>query len=67
MLYEMCALRPPFDATSLAALSLKILKGTYNPMPAMYSQNLKTLVQQLLNVNATRRPTVNQILQMPLI
>jgi NIMA (never in mitosis gene a)-related kinase len=27
ILYELCALKPPFEANSLAALALRILKG----------------------------------------
>ena len=33
MLYEMCGLKPPFDATSLHLLSMKIIRGVYNPLP----------------------------------
>lgn len=29
MLYEMCALKPPFDAPSLHLLSMKIIRGVY--------------------------------------
>ena len=34
MLYEMCGLKPPFDATSLHLLSMKIIRGVYNPLPS---------------------------------
>ena len=67
MLYEMMALRPPFDAPSLHLLSMKIVRGAYSPLPSTFSAGLKNLVQQCLNVNATRRPTVNAILKMPII
>lgn len=33
MLYEMTALKPPFDAPSLHLLSMKIIRGVYNPVP----------------------------------
>lgn len=45
MLYEMCALKPPFDAPSLHLLSMKIIRGVYNPVPPHYSTGLKALVQ----------------------
>ena len=38
VLYEMCALRPPFDAPSLHALALKIVRGQYQPLPKTYSK-----------------------------
>ena len=44
ILYEMCALKPPFDGNSLVALSMKIVKGAYNPMPSSFSQGIKSLV-----------------------
>jgi NIMA (never in mitosis gene a)-related kinase len=37
MLYEMAALKPPFDAPSLQMLSMKIIRGVYNPVPPNYS------------------------------
>mmetsp|Transcript_860 Transcript_860/g.2064 ORF Transcript_860/g.2064 Transcript_860/m.2064 type:complete len:546 (-) Transcript_860:14-1651(-) len=67
ILYEMCALHPPFDASSLHYLAVKIVRGVYSPLATHYSSELKTLVAQLLSVNAEFRPTVNQILQMPII
>ena len=38
ILYEMCALKPPFDGNSLTSLALKITKGEYNPIPSIYSK-----------------------------
>ena len=34
ILYEMCTLRPPFDANSLPNLALKISKGKYRKLPS---------------------------------
>lgn len=33
ILYEMCALKPPFDGTSLPSLAMRIVKGRYDPIP----------------------------------
>ena len=33
MLYEMCALKPPFDAKSLPMLSMAIIRGKYAEIP----------------------------------
>lgn len=62
ILYELCALKPPFDATSLSALGMKIIKGAYNPIPAQYSKELKLLVTQLLSTDPLKRPNINKIL-----
>lgn len=67
MLYEMMALKPPFDAPSLHMLSMKIIRGAFSPLPTTYSTGLRNLVQQCLTVNSSRRPKVSAILQMPII
>jgi NIMA (never in mitosis gene a)-related kinase len=48
ILYELCALQPPFNADSLHFLALNIVKGQYKPIPTMYSKELKNLLAQLL-------------------
>ena len=48
VLYELCALKPPFNADSLHFLALKIVRGSYNPLPQHYSKDLKNLVGSLL-------------------
>lgn len=67
LLYEMCCLRPPFDAGSLHELASKILKGKYSPIPSFYSDNMSLLIATLLKVNPKDRPNINQILKFPLI
>lgn len=58
ILYELCALKPPFNADSLHFLALKIVKGSYSPVPSMYSRDLKNLIGSLLQVNPLKRPTI---------
>ncbi len=65
MLYEMCALKPPFDANSLSGLALKIVHGTYPQIPAHYSRELKTLVAQLLSSDPIKRPNIHKVLRKP--
>jgi len=67
LLYEMCWLRPPFDAGSLHELASKILKGKYPAIPSFYSENMSLLIATLLKVNPKDRPTINQILKFPLL
>ena len=49
ILYELCALKPPFDAESLPKLAMRIVRGTYNPLPTQYSRDLKNLVSMMLS------------------
>jgi NIMA (never in mitosis gene a)-related kinase len=67
VLYELCALKPPFDAPSLHLLSMKIVRGVFSPLPSNFSAGMKTLVQNCLNIVPGLRPSVNQILKLPLI
>ena len=62
ILYELCALKPPFDATSISALGMKIVRGAYSPIPAQFTGEMKTLVGQLLSVDPLKRPSINKIL-----
>jgi len=67
ILYELCALKPPFDANSISGLGIKIVKGMYNPIPGVFSKELKAMVAQLLSVDASKRPNINIILSNPFI
>lgn len=62
LLYEMMALKMPFDATSLPTLSLKIIRGNHSPIPTIYSEDLRNLVKTLLNVDPSKRPSIHEIL-----
>lgn len=67
MLYELCSLKPPFDAPSIHMLSMKIVRGIYSPLPSCFSADIKNLVKQMLELRPEMRPDVNRILAMPLI
>ncbi|EGR34335.1 protein kinase domain protein [Ichthyophthirius multifiliis] len=67
VLYELCALKPPFTAESMHFLALNILKGQYKPIPGIYSNDLKNLVSIMLQTKPEKRPSIQQILQQPII
>jgi len=48
-------------------LALKILKGSFPPVPNQYSKDLKALILQMLQVDQKKRPSVELILQKPYI
>jgi len=59
MLYELCALRPPFEGSSMHFLSMQIVRGKYPALPMQYSRELKTLVSQMLVVDVRRRINIH--------
>ncbi|CAD8056796.1 unnamed protein product [Paramecium primaurelia] len=68
LLYEMCTFKYPFQAESLPGLATKIMKGKIQPISAqVYSQNMKNLIQNLLQIDQNKRPTIEQILQNQII
>lgn len=62
LLYELAALYRPFTGKNNYELSTNILKGIYGALPTSYSLDFRHLVSQLLDVNAAKRPDINQIL-----
>jgi len=67
VLYEICNLKHAFTAQSLNGLAVKILKGNYMPISTMYSKNLRNLIMSMLNINPKKRPTINEILEKPIV
>ena len=53
ILYELCALRPPFHADSHLELVTKVTSGQLERIPACYSDDLFTLICTLLQVNVS--------------
>uniref|UniRef100_A0A7N8XSX2 non-specific serine/threonine protein kinase n=1 Tax=Mastacembelus armatus TaxID=205130 RepID=A0A7N8XSX2_9TELE len=62
LLYELCALRPPFAAANLLSLFYKIIKGEYDPVPNMYSDNISSLIERMLCLIPENRPSAACIL-----
>jgi serine/threonine protein kinase len=62
VLYEMCNLRHAFDAQSINGLAVKILRGSYPPLNNIYSKQLRDLIQKMLSVKPSTRPTILDIL-----
>lgn len=67
LLYELCALRPPFEGASMHYLSVQIVRGKYPALPAHFSRELKTLVSQLLQVDVRKRLSITQLLKQPIV
>ena len=59
LLYEMIALKPPFNGGSLHILALQIVRGVYQALPGHFSDNLRKLVSMLIVKDPSRRPNIN--------
>mmetsp|Transcript_19333 Transcript_19333/g.35014 ORF Transcript_19333/g.35014 Transcript_19333/m.35014 type:complete len:528 (-) Transcript_19333:193-1776(-) len=61
ILYEMCALKVPFDAANISGLVQKICRGPTPEVPG-YSDFTKELCKEMLSRTATQRPSAEDIL-----
>jgi len=67
VIYEICALRPPFRANDMPGLFKKVQRGVYEKIPQQYSSDLATLVALCLQVSVNKRYTCDQLLKHPAI
>ena len=67
LLYELMTFKMPFNAVSLPLLSIKINRGVYQPPPGTYSSEIKDLLKKCLTLEPEKRPSIDDILQLPLI
>ncbi len=67
LLYEMCALQPPFNASSLSQLAQRIMAARFDKLPSNFSPQINALLSSILIKDPKKRPTVHEILRMPLI
>lgn len=67
ILYQLCTLNMPFQASNQAALFLKIIQGKYPPIEShktkyVYSREIKNIITRLLEKNKNMRPSMRQII-----
>lgn len=62
LLYEMCALKPPFNGANIHMLAMQIVRGQFPPLPTHFSYELRGLVNKMLNQDPNKRPNINQLL-----
>ena len=67
IIYEICTLHPPFRGTSLRNLYENINRGVYEPIPSIYSQDLKKLIAMMLVVEPYRRPSTDQLINCDIV
>ncbi|ALC46924.1 niki [Drosophila busckii] len=62
ILGEMCCLKKTFAASNLSELVTKIMAGAYTAVPLGYTSGLRSLMSNLLQVDASKRPTASEVL-----
>ncbi|XP_048392659.1 serine/threonine-protein kinase Nek2 [Stegostoma tigrinum] len=67
LLYELCALSPPFTAYNQKDLAEKIREGKFRRIPYRYSDELNELLGTMLNLKDYLRPSVDELMQHTLI
>jgi serine/threonine protein kinase len=67
VLYQLCALRHPFDATSMEGLLHAIIHTKHRPLSSAYSKPLRDLVDMLLVKQQARRITIHDMLRLPYV
>ena len=67
VLYEIAALRPPFEAANQLSLAMKIKTGRFERLPLRYSEELQKVLASMLRVNPEERPNIEDLLNVPQI
>ena len=62
VLYERCALRPPFRGEDFQELSRRVRAGYYPNIPRVYSNEMMGMIRSLLSVKPSQRPTAKSFL-----
>ncbi|GMI19215.1 hypothetical protein TeGR_g6972 [Tetraparma gracilis] len=65
LIYELCALTPPFVGDSFPQLKRVVMQGRYKAVPRCYSYEMSTVVGKLLRVGASSRPSAKDLLASP--
>ena len=65
ILYELATFKHPFNASNQAALVMKIMKGKYEPISREYSNDLRTILDLLLEKDYEKRPSIFDIMTNP--
>lgn len=67
ILYEMAALRVPFDAPNIRALVTKITRGPTPVVPSKYTPELQRLCGELLQREEKKRPSSVEVLKFKIV
>jgi len=63
LVYELCALRPPFVGNTFPQLKQAVLQGKYPALPRAFSYEMTSIIARMIRVNARERPSAKQLLE----
>mmetsp|Transcript_22916 Transcript_22916/g.35252 ORF Transcript_22916/g.35252 Transcript_22916/m.35252 type:complete len:233 (-) Transcript_22916:1467-2165(-) len=66
VLYEMIALKPPFQANDMQSLFKKITRGMFPPIPEHFSTEMRQILSIMLQVNPTKRASCSDLISHPI-
>jgi serine/threonine protein kinase len=67
ILYEIAALKPPFEAQNKYSLAIKIRDGKYGKLPKIYSEEIWRIINLMMSTKKENRPSVDDLLNVPMI
>ena len=67
IVYELCALEPPFNGRNVNELYKNIKAGRYIPIPNVYSNDLKKIIALMLQTNPNNRISSEELFNLPII
>ena len=67
IIYELCALTPPFRGTNFKDLYNNIKNGYYIPISSDYSNDLKQIISKMLITNPNKRLSANDLINCEII
>ena len=67
LVYELCALIPPFTAPNQKLLAVKIKEGNHRRIPSRYSDELNECIDAMLHLSPSKRPQLRDVLKLPFL
>lgn len=67
VMYELAALKPPFQGAGMKDLFNRISKGEFERIPKCFSNELFDVIKHCLRLNPNERPNCDEILNSPVI
>lgn len=65
VLYELCALQPPFLATTMKELRKLVIRTVPAEIPKLFSHAMRSLISVMLQKQRNRRPSIDDVLRLP--
>ena len=63
LIYEIIALRPPFEANSHLNLAMKIKSGKIDRIPIRYSEDLWMVIKELMERESNKRIGCEEVIK----